>query len=151
TQSPFVKVFDHFGFSYAAGIMNFVILTAALSSMNTNLYLTSRMIFSLSRGNYAPAALGKLSENGTPVNALWLSSLGVVIAGIIAKFSPLAYNYLFGIALFGSLYVWLLILISHLWFRKQRHAENLEQLPVKAPLFPYLQIVGIILIASILI
>ncbi|SDO24031.1 L-asparagine transporter [Paenibacillus sp. yr247] len=150
TQSPFVQVFDHFGFAYAAGIMNFVVLTAALSSMNTNLYLTTRMIFSLSRGNYAPASLGKLNKSGTPVNALWLSSLGVIIAGIIAKFSPLAYNYLFGIALFGALYVWLITLISHLNFRKQ-WAKHGEELPVKAPFFPYLQIIGIILIAAVLI
>lgn len=151
TQSPFVQVFGHFGFAYAAGIMNFVVLTAALSSMNTNLYLTTRMIFSLSRGNYTPAALGKLNQNGTPVNALWLSSLGVVIAGIIAKFSPLAYNYLFGIALFGALYVWLLILISHVRFRKQWQAKGGEKLSIQAPFYPYLQIVGIILIAAVLI
>ena len=53
-QSPFVKVFDYTGIAYAAGIMNFVVITAALSSMNTNIYLCSRMLFSLSRGGYAP-------------------------------------------------------------------------------------------------
>ena len=42
--------------------MNFVVVTAALSSINTNIYLCSRMIFSLSRGGYAPRLLGKLSK-----------------------------------------------------------------------------------------
>jgi AAT family amino acid transporter len=151
SQSPFVLVFDHVGIAYAAGIMNFVVMTAALSSMNTNLYLTSRMIFSLSRNDYAPEALGKLSKNGTPVNALLLSSLGVATAALIAKFSPLAYNYLFGIALFGALYVWLITLLSHLRFRKQWEREGGETLPVRAPWFPVLQIIGILLIAAILI
>lgn len=151
SQSPFVKVFTHVGIPYAAGIMNFVVMTAALSSMNTNLYLTTRMIFSLSRGNYAPEALGRLSKNGTPVNALILSSVGVACAALIAKFSPLAYNYLFGIALFGALYVWLLILLSHLRFRKQWALNGGEKLPVRAPLFPLLQIAGVALIAAILI
>ncbi|MEW6066488.1 amino acid permease [Desulforamulus profundi] len=64
--SPFVKVFTIIGIPYAAGIMNFVVLTAALSSMNANLYLTSRMMFSLARGQYAPSFLGKLSKAGTP-------------------------------------------------------------------------------------
>ena len=54
TQSPFVRIFAHSGIRYAAGIMNFVVLSAALSSMNTNVYLCSRMLFSLSRGGYAP-------------------------------------------------------------------------------------------------
>ena len=48
TESPFVTVFTNFGLGYAATVMNFVILSAALSSMNTNLYLCTRMIFSLS-------------------------------------------------------------------------------------------------------
>ena len=58
TQSPFVRVFAHSGIRHAAGIMNFVVLSAALSSMNTNVYLCSRMLFSLSRGGYAPRFLG---------------------------------------------------------------------------------------------
>lgn len=150
-QSPFVKVFDHIGFRYAAGVMNFVVLTAALSSMNTNLYLTTRMIFSLSRGNYAPQSLGKLSKNGSPVNALTLSSLGIICAAIIAKVSPMAYNYLFGISLFGALFVWMLTLLSHLRFRKEWEQKGDHKLPVRAPLFPGLQIIGVILIAAILI
>ena len=52
-QSPFVKLFAHAGIAQAAGIMNFVVITAALSSMNTNIYLSSRMLFSLSRGGCA--------------------------------------------------------------------------------------------------
>lgn len=151
SQSPFVQVFDHVGIAYAAGIMNFVVMTAALSGMNTNLYLTTRMIFSLSRGNYAPKALGKLSKNKTPVNALFLSSFGIICAALIAKFSPLAYNYLNGIALFGALFVWLLTLLSHLRFRKQWELNGGYKLPVRAPLFPLLQVIGISLIAAILI
>ena len=64
-QSPFVSVFQHSGIAHAAGIMNFVVISAALSSMNTNIYLCSRMLFSLSRGNYAPQALGTLSRKGS--------------------------------------------------------------------------------------
>jgi AAT family amino acid transporter len=73
TQSPFVRIFAHSGIRHAAGIMNFVVLTAALSSMNTNVYLCSRMLFSLSRGGYAPRLLGRLSRTGTPTAAILLS------------------------------------------------------------------------------
>src|SRR6266481_7477552 len=69
-ESPFVRVFESAGIPAAAEVMNFVVLTAALSSVNCNLYLTSRMLFSLSRGGYAPAALGRLSKRGAPVTAL---------------------------------------------------------------------------------
>ena len=147
-ESPFVRLFSNVGIMYAAGVMNFVVLTAALSSMNTNLYLTSRMLFSLSRGSYAPRLLGKLGVNGTPVAATVLSGTCILIAASISRLTPLAYNYLFGIALFGGIIVWIIILCSHLSFRR-RHKDL--DLPVRMPFFPYLQIIGILLLAAVLI
>ncbi len=148
TESPFVRLFSNVGILYAAAVMNFVVLTAALSSMNTNLYLTSRMLFSLSRGSYAPRILGKLGVNGTPVAATMLSGACILLAASLSRLTPLAYNYLFGIALFGGIVVWIIILLSHLSFRR-RHKDL--GLPVRMPLFPYLQIIGILLLAAILI
>src|SRR5579872_3768380 len=78
-QSPFVTVFQHSGIRHAAGIMNFVVISAALSSMNTDIYLCSRMLFSLSRGGYAPRPLGKLSERGSPVASILVSGAFVLI------------------------------------------------------------------------
>lgn len=147
-ESPFVRLFENVGIPYAAGIMNFVVLTAALSSMNTNIYLTSRMLFSLSRGRYAPKFLGKLSANGTPVAATVLSGVCILFAAAISRLTPYAYNYLFGIALFGGLSVWVIILLSHLRFRR-RH--KVEALPIRTPFYPYLQILGLLLLAAILI
>ena len=59
-----MKILTYSGIAHAAGIMNFVVISAALSSMNTNIYLCSRMLFSLSRGSYAPAFLGRLVDGG---------------------------------------------------------------------------------------
>jgi L-asparagine transporter-like permease len=72
TASPFVKVFQLIGVPAAAHIVNFVVITAAASSMNCNLYLVSRMMFSLARGGYAPTSFGRVSSRGTPVVA-WSS------------------------------------------------------------------------------
>ena len=146
-QSPFVKVLAYTGIPHAAGIMNFVVISAALSSMNTNIYLASRMLFSLSRGNYAPGFLGRLSANGTPVGAILTSGACILVAASVSMFTPLAYNYLFGIAIFGAITVWMFILVSHLRFR--RHHKGAD-LPVRMPFFPYMQIAGLILLAAIL-
>jgi L-asparagine transporter-like permease len=148
TQSPFVKIFAHSGIHNAAGIMNFVVISAALSSMNTNIYLCSRMLFSLSRGRYAPAFLGRLSANGTPVAAILLSGASILVAAAVSVVTPLAYNYLFGVALFGAIIVWMIILASHIGFR--RHHKD-KDLPVRMPLFPYMQIAGLTLLGAILI
>ncbi len=69
-HSPFVTVMQAIGIPYAAGILNFVVIVAALSAMNSMLYITTRMMFSLSRGGDAPARLGALSGHGVPINAL---------------------------------------------------------------------------------
>ena len=146
-QSPFVRVLAYTGIPHAAGIMNFVVVSAALSSMNTNIYLCSRMLFSLSRGRYAPAFLGRLSANGTPVAAILLSGACILLAAGLSKLTPLAYNYLFGVAIFGAIVVWMTILFSHLSFRRRHKAADL---PVRMPFFPWLQIAGLVLLAAIL-
>jgi L-asparagine transporter-like permease len=147
-QSPFVKVFAQSGVAYAAGIMNFVVVSAALSSMNTNVYLCSRMLFSLSRGNYAPQFLGRLGKAHTPIGAIIVSGAGILLAAAVSMFTPYAYNYLFGVALFGAMTVWMFILVSHLSFRR-RHKS--AELPVRMPLFPWLQLTALGLLAAILV
>src|SRR5690242_628464 len=109
TASPFVTVFQLMHIPAAAHLVNFVVLTAALSSINCNFYLVTRMMFSLARGGYAPAAFGRVSHNGTPVNALIISAFGLAIAtGVAAIYPNGAYVYMFGVALFGGLFVWLM-------------------------------------------
>lgn len=147
-QSPFVTVFAHSGIRAAAGIMNFVVISAALSSMNTNVYLSSRMLFSLSRGQYAPPVFGHLGKNRAPVAAVLFSGVFVLAAAAVSAFTPDAYSDLLGVALFGGILVWMIILASHLSFRR-RHAA--AELPVRMPLFPWMQYAGLVMLGAILV
>jgi L-asparagine transporter-like permease len=118
-ESPFVRVFQQVGIPAAAGVMNVVVLTAVLSSVNCNLYLTSRMIFSLARGGYAPRVFGKLSRQGVPLPALLVSSAGMFAALLLnTLYSETAYLYMFAAALFGGMFVWMMIFVTHLMFRR---------------------------------
>src|SRR5579862_6019236 len=109
--SPFDTAFAAAHIPYAAAIMNFVVLTAALSSVNTNLYLSTRMLFSLGRGGYAPEWMGRVSSNGVPHRALLASTAGIVAAILLAIFAPKnAFLMLYGTAVAGMLFVWLVIL-----------------------------------------
>jgi L-asparagine transporter-like permease len=120
-ESPFVSVLGRLGIPAAAGVMNFVVLSAALSSSNANLYLISRTLFSLSRAGFVPPALGRVSRQGAPVNALLVSGLGLGAAALVCALWPsLAYKWLFGVALFGGLFVWLMIFVTHIAFRGPR-------------------------------
>ncbi|MDE2051736.1 MAG: amino acid permease, partial [Gammaproteobacteria bacterium] len=147
-QSPFVTVLRHSGVRDAAGIMNFVVVSAALSSMNTDVYLCSRMLFSLSRGGHAPRVLGTLSEKGSPVAAILVSGIFVLVSAGVSIFTPDAYADLLGVALFAAIVVWMFILASHLSFRR-RHAA--ATLPVRMPFFPWIQYAGLAMLAAVLV
>jgi amino acid transporter, AAT family len=148
--SPFVTAFAAAHIPFAAAIMNFVVLTAALSSVNTNLYLATRMLFSLGRGGYAPEWMGKVSRNGVPHRALLASTAGIVAAILLAIFAPKnAFLMLYGTAVAGMLFVWLVILNTHLRFRKSITNERLLSLPMRLRAHPFFTVAGILLLLAI--
>jgi amino acid transporter, AAT family len=150
TGSPFVLAFAKVGIPYAASIMNLVVITAALSSANTNLYLTSRTLFSLSQDGYVPRALGSLGKNGVPYIALVVSTAGMAAAILLAIFAPgRAFLLLYGVAVAGMFFVWSIILLAHLSFRRSIGKARIAQLPVRLPFSPYSQITALIALAAI--
>jgi len=151
TASPFVRVFHLIGVPAAAHLINFVVITAAASSMNCNLYLVSRMMFSLARGGYAPQIFGRVSARGTPLPALIVSAAGLAIAVVVALVYPdNVFVYLFGVSLFGGLFVWLMIFVTHLRFRPRWEASGGRRLPVRLIGYPFTSITGALAIAAII-
>jgi len=150
SASPFVTVFSAAHVPFAAAIMNLVVLTAALSSANTNLYLSTRMLFSLGREGYGPEWMGRVSRNGVPHRALLASTAGIVAAILLAVFNPKnAFLMLYGIAVAGMLFVWLVILSSHLHFRKAVARERFLSLPMRLRAHPIFTLAGIGLLFAI--
>jgi len=152
TASPFVSVFQAVGIPGAAHVVNLVVITAAASSMNCNLYMATRMLFSLSRGGYAPASLGGVSRVGAPLPALLASAAGLALALVVAWLYPeSAFQYLFGVSLFGGLFVWFMIFVTHLAFRPKWSAGGGARLPVRLIGYPFTSIIGAASIAAIMI
>jgi len=150
TGSPFVQAFSSAGIPYAAGIMNLVVITAALSSANTNLYLTTRMLFSLSRGYYAPEWLGRLAPNGVPLRALGISTAGMGAAILLAIYAPgKAFLMLYGVAVAGMFFVWVVILLTHFAFRRTVAPKAIAALPMRLAFFPYSTFAGIVALLGI--
>ena len=150
TGSPFVLAFDAVGTPFAGSIMNLVVITAALSSANTNLYLTTRTLFSLSRDGYVSATLGRLGNNGVPYFALLASTGGMAAAILLAIFAPgRAFLLLYGVAVAGMFFVWIVILLSHLAFRRSLGSARVALLPIRLPFSPYSQIAALIALAAI--
>ena len=124
-ESPFVRVMAGMGIPGAAGLMNFVVLSAALSSSNANIYVIARTLFSLTRAGFVSAGLGTVNAHGAPVNALLVSALGLGAAVVVRAWWPdTAYVWFFGVALFGALFVWLMIFVTHIAFRRASPAAG---------------------------
>jgi AAT family amino acid transporter len=152
SESPFVRVFQATGIPLGGAIMNFVVLTAALSSINAQLYLSTRLLFSLSRGSYAPKFLGALNARGVPVAALMISSVGMLVALVLnLLFQESAFLYTLGASFFGGLFGWMLIFITHLAFRRH-FQKNGGSVPMRfAPPGPWSSLAGMLALIGVLI
>jgi L-asparagine transporter-like permease len=135
-ESPFVRVFQTVGIPAASHIMNFVVLTAALSSAVANLYLGARLGFSLARGGYLPPVIGRLSGSGMPVVSVLVSGCGMVAALVLSHYyEDSLFVYMIGLSTFGALFAWLMTLLTHLAFRRyhQRFAKPYLRLGPRGP------------------
>ena len=151
TTSPFITVMQAVGIPYADSILNFIVIIAALSAMNSMLYISTRMMFSLSRAGDAPAVLGKVAKNGVPLNALALSASGVAVAAVVYAYNPeTAFPVMIALSMFGALFTWGMIFLTHLFFRR-RMAQDGVQLRFRMPAFPIGTLLGLIGIVAILV
>lgn len=117
--SPFVKVFAELGVPAIASITNFVVLIAALSAANANLYAGSRLMHSMANDRMAPHALASVSSTGIPVRAMLVSLSGVVLAILLAIFLPAsAFGVMMILVMVCALTVWVLILLAYIAFRR---------------------------------
>jgi len=148
SESPFVTVFKFSGIPAAGFIMNFVVLTAALSGANATLYVASRMLFSLARSGYAPARLGRLNQHSVPMGALLISMLGIVAAILLQLRTTNAYLYIINAALVGGMIAWLVSLLAHVRFRAKISPEQLAQLGLRSPLGAAGSIFGFVAIVA---
>ena len=118
-SSPFVQIFDSVGIHAAAGILNFVCLTAVMSVYNSGLYANSRMLYSLAKQGNAPAYLGKLNSRGVPVAGVLTSAAITAIAVVVVFVWPeFAFNYLMSIATIAGIINWTMIMLTEMKFRK---------------------------------
>jgi L-asparagine transporter-like permease len=151
TESPFVSVFRSVNIPGAGHLMNFVVLTAALSGSNAALYVSSRMLFSMARSGWAPAAFGKLSRKGTPNAALLLSAFGIVVALVLETFAPGdAFVFILRAAFFGMMLSWVVSLAAHIVFRSRLSAERAAALPLRSPMKGWGSVIGLTVVTAVI-
>lgn len=133
-SSPFVQMFGLVGFTAAAGIMNFVVLTSAASSANSGVYSTSRMLYGLAHKGMATRAFGKLTRNGVPGWGLVCTVILIGSALILAAKDTVmgAFTLVTTVSAVLFIFVWSMILVSyivHVRRNPQAHAESIYPMP----------------------
>lgn len=136
TGSPFVMTFERMGIREAAGIINFVVLTAALSSCNSGIFSTGRMLYNLAQQRQAPALFARTS-GGVPRAAI-LVSVAVLLIGVALNYLAPAkvFVWVTSIATFGAIWTWGVILVAHMKFRARLSEAERAALAFKAPMYP---------------
>ncbi len=134
-RSPFVGMFSMVGFAGAASVVNFVVVSSALSSTNSGIYSTSRMLYGLSWHRDAARLFGQLSRRGVPVNGLLLAAiLLLAAAALLASGGSVmdAFQTVGSVASLLFIYVWTVILLCYLAYRRRRpeaHARATFRMP----------------------
>lgn len=136
--SPFVLTFDKIGIPAAAGIINFVVLTAALSSCNGGIFSTARMLYNLAQNGEAPKSYAKLNKNGVPSFAV-IATAGALLIGVVLNYLVPAkvFTWVTSISTFGAIWTWCMILLSQMRYRKSLTSEQKRGLKYKLPLYPF--------------
>lgn len=134
-RSPFVELFLFAGLPAAAGIINFVVLTSAASSANSGIYSAGRMLFSLAHNRRAPVKFGRTTKSGVPGNAIFFTGVTICIGlALLVFISEIMTIFIMvsTVAAIGGLYVWSMILLSYIKYRKQdpdAHTKSNFKLP----------------------
>ncbi|ADK14666.1 amino acid permease [Clostridium ljungdahlii] len=137
--SPFVLTFSKLGIVVAAGIINFVVLTAALSSCNSGIFSTGRMLYNLSLQGTAPKVFNKLGKTHVPTYGIIFSSAFMLIGVFLNYMVPSkVFTYVTSVATFGAIWVWSIILIAQMNFRKKLTLQQVRELKFPMVGYPYI-------------
>lgn len=155
--SPFVETFTKVGITAAAGIINFVVLTAALSGANSGIYSSSRMLFKLAHDGEAPKTFGHISKRIVPNHAI-MGITGGILIGFILNFILSMVNktmselfvVVYSSSVLPGMVAWFVILLAELRFRKN-NPDLMKNHPFKLPLYPYSNYFALIMLVIIVI
>lgn len=151
--SPFVLTFERLGVHTAAGIINFVVITAALSSCNGGIFSTGRMLYGLAKEGQAPRFFAKTSATGVPRRAI-LVSLSALLLGVVLNYlaPEQVFSWATAVATFAAVWTWGVILITHLRYRQLAVLQGNEiAFPLRfSPVSNYLALAFLVLVLGVM-
>lgn len=143
--SPFTLVFKEYGITFAAGLVNAVILVAILSAGNSGMYASTRMLWYLAKKGHVPKIFSRVNKRGVPVFALMATMSVSLLAFLTSRFdNGKVYFWLLSASSLSGFIAWLGIAISHYRFRRAyvKQGRDLSKLPYQAKGYPYAPLIA---------
>ncbi|WNS78188.1 amino acid permease [Domibacillus sp. DTU_2020_1001157_1_SI_ALB_TIR_016] len=149
--SPFVATFAKVGITAAAGLINFVVITAAMSGCNSGIYSAGRMLYTLAMNGQALKFFAKLSRNGVPIFSTLGVMIGLAVGVVLSYIAPEnLFVYVYSASVLPGMVPWFVILISQIQFRKRKGAQMANH-PFKMPFAPVTNYVTIAFLLTVLV
>jgi histidine transporter len=135
--SPFVQIFSGLGLPWAAAILNIVVISAAISAINSDVFGAGRMLFGLAKQGLAPAAFARVSRRGVPWATVLVMACALLVGVVLNYLIPEnVFVLIAAMATFATVWVWLMILLSQVAMRKQLGKQASAELAYKVPFWP---------------
>ncbi|EXA90359.1 amino acid permease family protein [Acinetobacter sp. 1289694] len=136
--SPFVQIFENLGIQSAATILNIVVITAAVSAINSDVFGAGRMLYGMANRGQAPRVFQKLSRNGVPWMTVVVMAGGLLIGVVLNYLIPEnVFMIIASIATFATVWVWLMILLSQVAMRRKLSTAEIKALDFPVIGWPY--------------
>lgn len=149
--SPFVATFSKVGITAAAGIINFVVITAAMSGCNSGIYSAGRMLYTLGVNGQGPKFFTKITKNGVPLVGTMGVVIGLAVGVILSYIAPEnIFVYIYAASVLPGMVPWFVILISQINFRKSQGAA-MDSHPFKMPFAPVTNYITIAFLIMVLV
>ncbi|MGD6741994.1 amino acid permease [Streptomyces sp. BH106] len=151
-ESPFVTLFSKLGVGGVGDIMNLVVLTAAMSSLNSGLYSTGRILRSMAMSGSAPKFTAKMNKSQVPFGGILLTAgVGVLGVGLNYLLPAEAFEIVIEVSSIGIIGTWVMIMVAHLAFVRRAKQGLVERPKFRLPFSPVTEIVTIVFLLSVLV
>ncbi|NWB97385.1 amino acid permease [Pseudomonas gingeri] len=136
--SPFVQIFQNLGIGSAATILNIVVISAAISAINSDIFGAGRMMYGLAQQGHAPKGFAKLSRAGVPWMTVLVMAAALLLGVLLNYLIPEdVFLLIASIATFATVWVWIMILVTQVAMRRSMSREEAAQLKFPVPFWPY--------------
>ena len=149
--SPFVTIFERLGFNWMSALIQAILIVAALSSLNSGLYSTGRVLRSLGMAKQAPKFTLKMSKSGVPWAGIVMTSVVFVFGAVLNALVPDAFDIALEAAAIGVVFTWATIFLCQLRLRKLVNRGVIPKSPFQAPGYPWTSYIGLAFLALVIV